>query len=175
MSESPSDSERLISLEGRVQGLEVGVERIFSELREIKGAIRRETNWPLVISGIAVAIAVLVPTAGALALFVSLQIKTEVAPLSSKAEVSLRDRGELHSAVTALSASLSEFNTRERETTAEFKAKLIEVESQFASADHTRNLQQAHMLRYTALLWEKTYGQRFPEFQYYPNISQHER
>lgn len=121
-------------------------------------------------------IMVLIPTVGMLAMFVTLQIKTATAPLEAKADVSVRDRGELHDSISELSETTQDINTRERETTAELRAKLTEIESQFLAADHIRNLQYANNLRYTAMLWEKTYGQKFPsEIQFYPTISQHAR
>ena len=62
---------------------------------------------------------------------------------------------------------------RERTATAKLDERTVEQESQFRSADQYHNVQWANTLRYISLLWERTYGQKFPsEVQYYPQIAQ---
>ena len=176
MSETPSDSERIGRLEGEVASIRPVLVRLEKGMDALTAKSGQGTNWSLILSAIGVFLAILMPTVGALALFITLQISTSIAPLQSKAEVSSRDRGELHQASSALTALVTEINSRERESTAQFRAQMVEIESQFAAADHIRNLQNVHTMRMISLLWEKVYGQRFPsELQFYPNISQHER
>lgn len=50
---------------------------------------------------------------------------------------------------------------------------LIEVETQFRSADQTRNIMHANDLRVRAMLWKKTFGVEYPTNNaYYPTIAQ---
>lgn len=50
---------------------------------------------------------------------------------------------------------------------------LIEVETQFRSADQTRNIMHANDMRVEAMLWKKTFGVEYPTANaYYPTIAQ---
>lgn len=50
---------------------------------------------------------------------------------------------------------------------------LIEIETQFRSADQTRNIMHANDLRVNAMLWKKTFGVEYPtDNAYYPTIAQ---
>lgn len=52
------------------------------------------------------------------------------------------------------------------------RAKNAEIETQFRAFEGYANLTRVWENRILGMLWEKTYGQRLPEFQYYPTISQ---
>lgn len=179
VSEEPlTTNDRLTRLEGDVASIKLTQAQLGADVRQVLEKLSSvgKTNWALIFAAISVLVAIVLPTVGALAMFVSFSIRNAVSPLESKAEVSVRDRGELHTSVGNLTDLVTANNVRDRETTAEFRAKLTEIETQFLGADHIRNLQYANNLRYTALMWEKLYGQKFPsEIQFYPTISQHER
>lgn len=50
---------------------------------------------------------------------------------------------------------------------------LVEVETQFKSADQTRNIMHANELRIDSMLWQKTFRSTFPtDNAYYPTIAQ---
>lgn len=52
---------------------------------------------------------------------------------------------------------------------------LVETETQFKSADQTRNVMHANELRIDAMLWQKTFRATFPtDNAYYPTIAQDE-
>lgn len=193
MSEEIPQNERITKLEGEVEAIRPSLIRLEKGLEELNNRIsqRERTNWPvlltvvgLFLSLVTIFAGIAIPSIGAFLLFTDLRSTNqiaqlrfqEIAPLTASAELSRRDRQELHNQFSMLMETVGEINSRERETTAEFRAKLTEIETQFLSADHIRNLQYANNLRYMALMWEKLYGQRFPsEVQFYPTISQHER
>lgn len=188
-----STGDRLTRLEGEVSGLKDGFRRMEGILNDLARTVsqRERTNWPvlltvvgLFLSLVTIFAGIAIPSVGAFLLFTDLRSTNlvaqlrfqEIAPLTASAEVSRRDREELHGQMLSLVQTVSEINSRERESTASLRAANVEIESQFASSDHIRNLQNAHNIRLIAMLWEKVYGQRFPsDVQFYPNISQHER
>lgn len=53
------------------------------------------------------------------------------------------------------------------------ETKLEEIETQFHSADEVRNIQYASTLRFTSLLWTKSYGEPFPSEVYFPHVTKH--
>lgn len=169
-----STSDRLTKLEATMGGLVVSQGRLENDVRQILdkiGATGR-TNWALIFAAISVVVAIVLPTVGALALFVSFSIQTATGPLESKAEISDRDRGELHSNIGHLGDRLDKIEVELKASEAKWTEKQTEQESQFRSADQVRNLQHITSMRYVALLWEKIYGARFPEFMFNPSIAQ---
>lgn len=169
-----STSDRLTKLEAQMGGLVVSQGRLESDVRQILdkiGATGR-TNWALILSAIGVVMAIFLPSIGALAMFVSFSIANATSPLESKADVSERDRGELHSGVAHLGDRLDRIEVELKASEAKWTEKQTEQESQFRSADQVRNLQHITSMRYVALLWEKIYGARFPEFMFNPSIAQ---
>lgn len=51
--------------------------------------------------------------------------------------------------------------------------RLAEVETQFKAADEYRNINLAGQMRFNSLLWQKSYGEPFPNETYFPAISRH--
>lgn len=168
---SLTTNDRLTRLETTVAGLEVGQGQIVQELRDIKGALSRGTNWPLLLSALGVVLAIFLPSVGALALFISLQIKTEVSPLQSKADISVRDRMELHTAAGRLEDLLNEINSRERESTAGLRAATVELETQLRANSQISNAFRSFQQQNLAILWREAKGYDMPQFAYYPDIS----
>jgi hypothetical protein len=52
----------------------------------------------------------------------------------------------------------------------ELEVKLQEVETQFRAMDEFRNINLAGQMRFNSLLWQKAYGQSFPQEVYFPSI-----
>lgn len=176
MKPEPSDSERLISLEGRVQGLEAGVNRIFGELKEISASLNSKgrINWGLIVSGIAALVtvisAVIFPTIGAIYLFASLQSQTQlaalrsqdIAPLSAASELSKRDRGEIRAAVELNAMKISAGEQMDART----MEMLREIETQVKLIHDTANQRDVHYWQILSLLWKKSYGEDLPVYPY---------
>ena len=107
-----SESDRLTRVEGQVAQLTANVSQLSSDVRLILdriGAVGKP-NWLLIISAIAVLVTIVVTSASCFYLFTTLQtqsvvsaLKSEyISPLESKADVSIRDRGELRAAIAQL-------------------------------------------------------------------------
>jgi len=174
MSGDPTETERLARLEAQVGGLIEGQEKLSGEVRQILDRLGStgRTNWALIFAAISVVVAIVLPSIGMLAMFVSFSIQNAVNPLESKAEVSIRDRDELHGSVGRLGERLDRIEAETKASEAKWTEKQTEQESQFRSADQVRNLQIATQMRFVALLWQRTYGDKFPDFLFNPAISQ---
>lgn len=171
--ESLSTGDRITRLEGEVAGLKLTQAQLGSDVRQVleKLSSSGKTNWALIFAAISVLVAIVLPTVGALALFITLQIKTEVAPLQAKAEVSVRDRGELHESLRLLTALVTDINSRERETTASQKAALIELETQLRANSQIANVYRSNQQQILGILWREMNGYDMPKLDYYTDIS----
>lgn len=171
-------NDRLTRLEGEVSGLKAGQERMFQDLGEIKRAISSsgKTNWPIIIAGFAAIAGIAVPSIAAFYLFSSLQAQNqiaslrseEIAPLEAKAEISIRDRGEIHGETIRNSDAISDLKNTDAKTLEMLK----EIETQMKLVYDIANLRQSHADQFTSLLWKKVYGEDFPLSSYYPQPKQ---
>jgi hypothetical protein len=103
--------------------------------------------------------------------FTVLRIQTAIAPLESRAEVSIRDRQEIRESMERIQEQLNAVDARDQAGSARVGSDLKEIETQFAKDNEIRNVQFANNLRWTALIWQRLYGERFPsEIQFYPTV-----
>lgn len=73
---------------------------------------------------------------------------------------------------SAVIKQTSKSSTERAAFEAEMRTRLIEIETQFRAEDQARNIQWANMNRTQTILWEKTFGTRYPsDIQFYPQIS----
>lgn len=162
----PTIEKRVAVLEGRLENIESSMVRI--EKYAEQASARREFN----LAHLGVIIAIILGVGGVGVSY----INTVVRPLDQKAATSETDRHKINDSLDKLEQGQADLLTEVKSNQSALNAKLIEIETQFASADQMRNANQANNMRFIALLWEKTYGTRFPsEIQYYPSISQHDR
>jgi uncharacterized coiled-coil protein SlyX len=173
-----------------VATLSAHVERLLTRFEE-----SRKTNWPLF--GVA---ATFVPVFTGLLIFViQAYISSATAPLNtsltalsvrmqsaesdikdiskkadastSKDEQSSTDRAKLNFQIHELEVATSENRSMIRSYEAATREKLAEIETQFRAAGNVENLRRADELRWTALLYEKAFGQRFPGITvFYPSL-----
>jgi hypothetical protein len=82
------------------------------------------------------------------------------------------DRGRLNQRATLVEEALSNHIAEGKATSAQLKAQLVEIETQFCAADSVRNLTHAADLRVTAMLWAKVNtGQTYPiDNAFYPIV-----
>jgi len=161
-----SDSVRIAKLEQgfatistRMDGLSVQLNAIGEKL-----ALIGKPNYGTISALAALVISML----GGGFFVISLSIKTELAPIAAKAQVSEVDRGKLNEEFKEVQKQLSESQAEHAKTT----EKLREVETQFRAADQIRNIQYASLLRDISMLWKQSFGSDFPSQAYYPSIAQ---
>lgn len=163
-------SSRITRVEGQIESL-TGLTTRLAHSTEILSDRIGQLGRPNISTMFSAAALILSAIAGLYA-FTVLRIQTSIAPIESKVEVSIRDRQEIRDAFDRMQAQLNIVDARDQASTAKLDAATVEIESQFRASDQYHNVQQANALRYTALLWEKTYDQKFPEISYFPSIAQ---
>lgn len=177
------ESERLTRVEGQVSQLAANVSQLSADVRLILDRIGTvgKPNWAVVVAAAAVMVTVVATSVSTLYLVSSLQINTTVselkssyiAPLESKAEVSIRDRGEIRAEISRIAEQLNRVDSRDQAAITGVQRDLTERETQNRAADQYHNVQWASTLRFVSLLWKRSYGEEFPDaVQYYPSIAQ---
>lgn len=180
MSTEPQDFQSLASdvqvLKTQVSGIATSVESLVSRQGSFERAVTesRQVKWPLVLSFLA--------TAAGVFAFISndgkkntenesLRLQIELlktwAPVAAKAEISERDRSEIHTTLARQSESIASNKADIAGLVKDFG----EVETQFKAADEFRNLNQSNVMRYVAILWQTVNNVALPADGYYPSIS----
>lgn len=96
------------------------------------------------------------------------KLRADLDSNTARDEVSEKDRAKLNLNAIKVEDHLAKLETDNQVLT----ARLTEIETQKRGDSQARNIQFANTLRFESLLWEKTFGTRFPsEIQYYPDIS----
>lgn len=176
-----TDSDRLTSLEGQVATLIANHASLSADLRRIDeklGGIGK-INWPLIVAIVGALMAIAAPSAAVVGVFMTYQVQGAtaelksqyIAPLTSSAEISKRDRQELHNSISDLSRLTGEVNARDRETTAEHRAAIVELESQVRATSQIANLHRSYQQQLTAIIWQQAFGYAMPESNYFTDIT----
>jgi chromosome segregation ATPase len=88
---------------------------------------------------------------------------------STEADVNSRtDRGQLNERVAKLEAQLAQEEGDRRSNIAAIRTHLGEVETQFHAVGDVANLRAAQQQRTDALLWQKAFGQQYPDSTFNP-------
>ncbi len=82
------------------------------------------------------------------------------------------DRARLNDGVASLRKELGEGKAERKENEARFRAALTEIETQFRAVAQMDNLRTVENRRALALLWEKVFGSRYPDRDFFPDMSQ---
>lgn len=168
-----TDAERIIRVEADIASLKgsvSGIERSISIMSERLSGIGRP-NYVLWVSAMGVAVTLFTLATGALFYFMKSEITNQVAPLTIKATSSEMDRNRLNDQVYRNADKLSEINQRMMANEAENNATFESVEMQDRALAQGANLRSAHHHMITSVIWEKIFGQRLPDLNYYPDPS----
>lgn len=180
MGTEPPDVQSIASevqvLKTQVTSIATSVESLISRQGSFERAVTesRQVKWPLVLSFLA--------TAAGVFAFISndgkkntenesLRLQIELlktwAPVAAKAEISERDRAELHQSISKHAENITE----NKASIAGLVKDFGEVETQFKAADEFRNMNHSTVMRYVAMLWQTVNGVALPNDGYYPSIS----
>lgn len=180
MSTEPQDFQSLASdvqvLKTQVSGIATSVESLVSRQGSFERAVTesRQVKWPLVLSFLATAAGVFAfisndgkkNTENA-ALRLEIELLKTWAPVAAKAEISERDRADLHGSLVRHGESIAENKADIAGLVKDFG----EVETQFKAADEFRNMNHSTVMRYVGILWQQMNGVALPADGYYPSIS----
>lgn len=144
-------------LESKVAVLRTDVDSLIQEFRSFAKEMRdmsltsRQTNWGTIIA----ACSLVITLVGAIGYAIISPIKTEI---------------EGNGKVATLQREIADLKIQNAQELN--NARFVEIETQFRAADQSRNVQFATQQRIDAILWEKTFGTRYPsDAVYYPNIA----
>ena len=87
---------------------------------------------------------------------------------------SSRDRTDLNRKYDFVTDRLTRNEISQNRLDATTARSLVEVETQLRASENYSNLQRKYDNTMIALLWQKTYGEPYPVYQYYPSISTHD-
>lgn len=154
------------TLDSRVTAVEGRLLSIEGSLQKIEKHLEQDSNkGRLNLTHVGVIVAILLGVGGVGVSYIGQVVR----PLEQKAAESSQDRLELRKLAYDNQSGINELKAADKE----FAAKAQEIETQFRGEDQYRNVQQANNLRYIALLWQRTYGEHFPDaIQFYPQITQ---
>lgn len=180
MSDEPPDLQSVAAdvqvLKTQVSNIATSVESLIARQGSFERAVTesRQVKWPLVLSFLATAAGVFafISNDGKKnteneALKLEIKLLKTWAPVAAKAEMSERDRSDIHSNLARNVDAIAENKSAIAGLVKDFG----EVETQFKAADEFRNMNQSHVMRYIAILWQKVNGEALPSDGYYPSIS----
>lgn len=181
MSHTPQDIQSVASdvqvLKTQVQSIANSVEALIGRQTSFEKSVSdsRQFKWPVALSAVG-AVAVIVT-----ALVQLVDLKTQnaelrnkvdttslLAPIAAKAEVSEKDRQELHGEAGRNAQEIARINVAMAGMIKDF----AEIETQFRASDQVRNIQFASQQRLDAIMWEGIFKTRYPsDAVFYPHIS----
>jgi hypothetical protein len=161
----------------RVTRLETTVTSMASDIGHIKSVVDTmgRTNWPLIISGGGLVVGLL----GGLFLTSSLQqenmalkskleVMSYIQPVVVSAENSRSDRAALHAKVDDNTQKIAELRGKVDTNFSAFTSSIAEAEAQFRNVGNISNLRHQSMETLISLLWEKEFGTKLPQSNWFP-------
>lgn len=157
---------RITRLEADFEAMGRTLTGIADDVKSIKAS--RDTNWQLLISTIAVFMAL----TGALWGLAIRPISVEIEYLKARTDVANEaTSARIDTMTSSLSSKLTLIDSRVNESTANQRttsSKLEEVETQFMWLADVMNLITQHEETVMAVLWREVYGQDMPRRDYWP-------
>ncbi len=165
MSADEADSVRIAKLEQSVAGLGAQMSGFNSQLNVISEKLNviGRPNYLLFIA----VVGVLLTLIGGGYFIVQLSIKTEMAPVIAKAEISEVDRARINGAIL----TLSEHQGDNRAELSKLGQQIVELETQVRATAQISNLQVSYEHTLKSILWREMKGYDLPGVLYFPDVS----
>jgi len=165
MSNNEADSVRIAKLEQSVIGLSARMDGFGSQLNVMteKLNVIGRPNYMLFIGIVGLTLTLI----GGGYFIVQLSIKTEMAPVIAKSEISEVDRAKLNSAMTVVADRISD----NRAELSKQGQQIVELETQVRATSQISNLQVSYEHTLKSILWQEMKGYALPGALYFPDVS----
>jgi hypothetical protein len=134
-----------------------------------------KTNWPLLASAAVILFGVIGGGWAMINMSTQLTVSQALLPIVAQNASSEQDRGDIHAAMAANRDGLARVAGDVAALSASIKQQLTEVETQFTAQDTAHNLARVDELRTRALIWQKVFGEHYPELFYAPSVGRNIR
>lgn len=163
-------------LKAQVQSIADSVSSLATQLSAFQRTVSdsRQFKWPVALAAVSAAAVIFAAISNdasknteIAAKNLEIKLLQSWAPIAAKADISEKDRADLHIDIS----KLKEITSTNASAISVFSRDLVEVETQFKASDEFRNVNLAEQMRINSMLWQHTFGTPFPAETYYPSIA----